>query len=747
MAATTSTRVACAHCGLPVGGLRTSVVIEGEERFFCCSGCVFVYQLAGGGDTPGGSAVSWQLILLGFGVVLSGFLMTFSWAIYLNPDISPETHAMLNYVMLALATPVIFGVGFPYYRLAAQELAHARLSMSSLIAFGTLAAYLYSAWLTFRRSEHVYFDTASMVIVLVTLGRYLEARARARAGMAMRTFAAETPPRAFRLRDGNEEEVEVEVIQRGDLLRVLPGARIPVDGRIQSGRTTVDESLLTGESLPVARGPGDTVFQGTLNQDGAVVLEALEVGEGTLQARIEQLLSTALAARMPLEALVDRISAAFVVFTVGLALGVGIFYWHQGRTADGLLNSLAVLVVACPCALGLATPLAGFVALQRAAREGVLLRSMEVLEKLARLDTVVFDKTGTLTEGSFRVAAIRPAPGVSADRVLHLAASLESSSEHHLARAIVHEARARGLDLTAPRSFVNHPGEGVEGEMETPGGRAQVVLGTLRYLRGRGLEVPPGLENSAPETGYGTEVYVGWDGRGRGAITLEDGIREDSRAAVLQCRKAGLELHLLSGDRRASTERVAGTLQIPHSAAEQLPVQKVAYIAELQKTGRRVAMVGDGVNDAPALAQADVGFTHQMGTEMSREAADVHVLGTSLVRIPWSVSFARKAFRHIRQNLFWAFFYNVIAMGLAAAGWLRPVWAAVAMIASSMMVVGNSFRLGRTRGIAFVPGKKHEGRLEGTPTAGLSMTPADAATKTATFSPPGSPSADRSSIA
>jgi Cu+-exporting ATPase len=484
------------------------------------------------------------------------------------------------------------------------------------------------------------------------------------------------------------------------------------------------------------------------------VLEALEVGEGTLQAQIERMLSAALAVRMPLEALVDRVSAAFVLFTVALAAGVGVYYWHLGRTAEGMLDGLAVLVVACPCALGLATPLAGFVALQRAAREGILFRSAEVLEKLARVDTIVLDKTGTLTEGRFRVGELRSSSDVPPDELLRIAASLESSSEHHLGRAIVEAAQARGLPLAAVDNFVNHPGEGIEGDVspaEMPGAATRVLLGSLAYLCARGFEVPQEMAAAAKQADFGTEVYLGWEGRVRGAMRLEDHIREDARAAVVQCRQAGLEVHLLSGDRRASAERVAAALDIAHWVGERLPAQKVAYVAELQKAGRRVAMAGDGVNDAPALAQADAGFTHQVGTDMSREAADVHVLGTSLARIPWSIAFSRRAFRHIRQNLFWAFFYNVVAMGMAAAGWLRPVMAAAAMIASSLMVVGNSLRLGKAPGIsggartAALESRAARASSVGPPPPAVPPSPADSGATA--FSRPGRPPADRASTA
>ena len=700
---TKSAAITCAHCGLPVPGHGTAAEIRGQQHTFCCTGCAFVYGLVGGGES-GGSSASWFLILLGFGVVLSGFIMSFSFAIYFNPDLPTNIRNVLQYIMLALATPVIFGIGYSYLRTAAREIVLGRLSMSSLIAIGTVSAYGYSAYLTLHHAPHVYFDSASMVIVLVTVGRFLQARARARASEAMRAHVAQAPRQARRVRDGADELIPVEAISTGDLIRVLPGEMMAVDGRIREGRTTVDESRLTGESLPVPRVSGDMVFQGTVNLDGSVAVEALQTGEGTLQAQIERLLADAAAARMPLQALVDRVSSVFVAAILTLAAGVFLYYETHDQPAGGLLNALAVLVVACPCALGLATPMAAFVALQRGAREGVLIRSTEVLEKLAHVDTVVFDKTGTLTEGKLTVEVIRAGSdsGISNEKLLEIAASLESCSEHHLGRSIVEQSRKCGTRLWPVTGFRNRPGEGIEGSLAWSDDRDaesfRVYLGTIESLSSRGLELPADLGPAAAGAGFGTVVYIGWAGQVRGLVRLGDHLRPAAGEAVEECRRQRLDVHMLSGDRLESVQQVAAALGISNWASGQLPTQKLEYVKQLQRKGRRVAMVGDGINDAPALAQAHVGFTHQVATDLSREAADIHVLGGDLARVPWSVSLARKTFRHIRQNLFWAFFYNVIAMSMAAVGWLTPIVAAVAMVASSLMVAGNSLRLAKLPG-------------------------------------------------
>jgi heavy metal translocating P-type ATPase len=699
----------CAHCGLGLRGSGTTLDFHGEEKHFCCSGCAFVYQLAGGGE-EGDSSESWFLVLLAIGVVLSGFIMSFAWVLYLYPELPPHLRNQLQYILLVLTTPVIFGLGYPYMKLAAQELARARLSMSTLIALGTVTAYIYSARQTFRHGHDVYFDTASMVIVLVTLGRYLQARARARMAQAMRNLASEKPAHVRRLVGTNEEIIPLEDVRAGDVLRALPAETIPVDGLILEGRTTIDESILTGESLPLVRGPGQNVLQGSINLDGAILYQAVQVGEGTLQAKIERMCAEAIGSRMPMQTLVDRVSAWFVASVVVFAFAVAAYYsFVRHDSLHGFLNALAILVVACPCALGIATPMATFVALQRAAKEGVLVRAPEVLERMSKVNTIVFDKTGTLTEGKLRVLDVIASPNAGVDRtaLLQIAASLESNSEHHLARAILEEFKLSGANLIPVRDFQNHPGEGIEGVMESSilpstqdsGPGTLVHLGTAASLLKLGLAMPPDLEIPLPEAGLESRVYLGWNGAIRGIVRLQDLLRAGAATVINQCRAQKIDVHLLSGDRAAGTAQVASELGIQHWAAERLPLQKVEYVEALQRQGRKVAMVGDGVNDAPALSKADVGIAHQIGTDLSKDAADVHILAGDITLVPWVLSLSKKTFRHIQVNLFWAFIYNIIAIALAAVGWLRPVMAAAAMLLSSLMVVGNSLRLEKVRGL------------------------------------------------
>lgn len=695
----------CAHCGLALRG----AVLDDGEKSFCCSGCAFVYQLAGGGEA-GDSSESTLLVLLALGIVLSGFIMTFSWVLYLYPDLPAALRIQLQYVLLGLTTPVILGIGYPYFKLALQEIPRARLSMSTLIALGTLTAYIYSARVTFEHGQHVYFDTAAMVIVLVTLGKYLQARARARMARAMRVLASDAPATARRVAAESEDEtVPVEDVRVGDVLRTLPAERISVDGTILEGRSTFDESILTGESMPVPRGPGERVLQGSMNLDGAILYRAERVGAGTLQAQIESMCARAIGSRMPLQTLVDKVSAWFVGSTLVLAALVLAYYGllHHNPT-DGLLDALAILVVACPCALGIATPMATFVALQRAAREGVLIRAPENLERMAAIDTIVFDKTGTLTEGKLRVVEVIASDlsGVTklidSAALLQIAASLEYCSEHHLARAILDRFKLTGGQLFPVADFANHPGEGIEGTIVSApetGTALRVFLGTEAWLHGIGLRTPANLVLSDDALSLESRVFLAWDGNIRGVIRLQDQLRPNAKTVIENCRQQGLEVHLLSGDREAGTRQVAEALGIENWASEKLPWQKVDYIETLKsKRNRKVAMIGDGLNDAPALASADIGIAHQIGTDLTKEAADVHILSSDLTLVPWSLALSRKTFRHIQQNLFWAFAYNAIAIALAAMGYLRPVMAAAAMLVSSLLVVGNSLRLENFRG-------------------------------------------------
>jgi heavy metal translocating P-type ATPase len=707
----------CAHCGLPLRGAAVALTLNAEQKSFCCSGCAFVYQLAGGGE-EGDSSESLLLVMLAIGVVLSGFIMTFSWVLYLYPDLPSPLRIQLQFILFCLSTPVVLALGYPYLRMATQEIPRGRLTMATLIALGTLTAYVYSARTTFQHGQHVYFDTASMVIVLVTLGKYLQARARARMARAMRTLAGGAPDRARRIRGSVEELVVAEDIGVGDFLRALPAEKIAVDGTILEGRTTVDESFLTGESLPISRGPGDRVLQGSMNLDGAILYQAVRVGEGTFQRQIEKVCAEAIGSRMPLQSLVDRVSAWFVGATISSAALVLVFYaLVQHRPIDGFLNALAILVIACPCALGIATPMATFVALQRAAREGVLIRVPENLERMSGIDTIVFDKTGTLTEGKLHVVDIVCAelPGeyacLDSAQLLQIAASLENCSEHNLGRAIVEEFKSRGGNVLPVTDFVNHPGEGIEGTIATASARGSipraleaeeamdVYLGTVASLVDRGLKMPEALRKLNETASFESRAYLGWEGWIRGVIRLQDQLRPDARNVIAQCMQQGLEVHLVSGDCAICTREVANALGIQHWAADKLPWQKVDYIETLKaQRNRKVAMVGDGLNDAPALANADIGIAHQIGTDLTKEAADIHILAGDLALVPWSLTIARKTFRHIQQNLFWAFIYNVIAIGLAAMGYLKPVMAAVAMLTSSLLVVGNSLRLEKVRG-------------------------------------------------
>ncbi len=616
----------------------------------------------------------------------------------------------LNLFLLALATPVQFWAGGRFYRGAWAALRHRTADMNTLIAVGTSAAYFYSVLATFFPgwlaaggvAPDVYFDTSATIIALILFGRYLELRARAGASAAIRKLMGLRPLTARRLRDGLEEEIPVEAVRVGDLLLVRPGERIPADGVVVDGFSAVDESMVTGESMPVEKGPGARVIGGTVNQAGALVVRATAVGEGTVLAHIIRLVREAQGSKAPIQRLVDRVAAVFVPAVIGVAaltFAGWLLFGPQPAFTPALLRAVAVLIVACPCALGLATPAAIMVGTGRGAELGILIRNAEALERAHRLTTVVLDKTGTLTAGRPEVVAVRPADGFAAAEVLRLAAAAERRSEHPLARAVRGRAEAEGLGLPEPESFRARPGWGVEALVA--GRRVQV--GGDRLL----AEVRPDgplPDLSAAQARGQTAVFVAVDGRLAGVLFLADPLKPGAREAVAALHRLGLEVVMVTGDNRRTAEAVAAQVGIDRVYAGVLPAEKAGIIRGLQAQGRRVGMVGDGVNDAPALAAADVGIAIGTGTDIAMETADITLVGGDLRLVPTAVALARATVRTIRQNLFWAFIYNVVLIPVAAGVLvpfggpaLNPMLAALAMAFSSVSVVGNSLRLGRFR--------------------------------------------------
>jgi len=683
----------CAHCRLPVGSGGVHKKIDGRPLHFCCYGCSFVYQVVGQEGEEGQAA--WWLIRLGLGFFLAMNVLLLSVLLYWS-DFSATDTAFVPYArygLFLLATPVILLLGFPFFRAAVRGMRTAAVGMDALIAVGAFSAYGVSAYATFVRPGHVYYDTATMIIVLVTLGKYLEASAKARTSAAVQGLLDLEPAEARVIRDGVERTVPISEVRRGDRVRALPGQKVAVDGVVIEGTASIDESAITGESIPVGRKEGDRVIAGTLVIEGSILVRTEATGDQTLLAHIVDLVESARLQKGPVQRLVDRIASLFVPAVIATAFAAVAFAFLRGDAAHAWLNGLSVLVVACPCALGLATPLAISVALGRAAREGVFIRTAEAVETLHKLDVVTFDKTGTVTTGEIHLAGVhvRQNGSLDAEKLLAVVAAVEARSEHPLARAVVRDTEGKQTPSVDVIEFHNIPGKGVQARVDLEGyGTTDVVIGNRQFLANQGISIP-----SEPQEGEETYVFCAWDGELRGWLTFSDQPKPDAAEALHACRESGLRTILLSGDRRGAVEKLAASLGFDEAKAELSPEDKIQCIQELQRRGHGVAMVGDGINDAPALARADVGLAMSSGTDLAKESADVSVFGARLVRIPWVIRFGRITYRKIQQNLFWAFFYNLVGIGLAFWGLLQPIFAASAMVVSSLIVVTNSLRLNR----------------------------------------------------
>jgi Cu+-exporting ATPase len=620
-----------------------------------------------------------------------------------------------NLIQMVLATPVVLWAGWPFFQRGWASVKSRHLNMFTLIAMGTGVAWIYSiaaalapgmfppAFRAMDGSVAVYFEAAAVITVLVLLGQLLELRARETTSGAIRALLDLSPKLARRVRpDGSDEEITLDHVLVGDTLRVRPGEKVPVDGVVLEGRGTVDESMVTGESMPVTKEAASKLIGGTINQTGGLVMRAEKIGRDTMLARIVQMVAEAQRSRAPIQRLADTVSGWFVPAVIAVAAIAFVVWSLVGPTPAmgyGLIAAVAVLIIACPCALGLATPMSIMVGVGRGAQAGILIKNAEALERMEKVDTLVVDKTGTLTEGKPAVVAIETAEGFDSQEVLRLAASLERSSEHPLALAIVRDAEAKGLAISEPGDVDQPVGKGITGIVDGH----RLIAGNAGFLEEQGVSTAELAQRAAVLRADGaTAIFLGIDGKVAGAIGIADQVKQTTPAALKALAEAGIHVIMLTGDNRVTAEAIARRLGIDDVEADVLPDQKSAIVKRLRDKGRIVAMAGDGVNDAPALAAADVGIAMGTGTDVAIESAGITLLKGDLTGIARARHLSHATMTNIRQNLFFAFAYNVAGIPVAAGAlyplfgiMLSPIIAAAAMALSSVSVIGNSLRLRR----------------------------------------------------
>lgn len=653
---------------------------------------------------------------IGGALALPVFLLAMA---HLIPALRKEAWVMgdgSRWIQFALSTPVVLWAGLPFFKRGWRSLVTWQLNMFTLIAIGVGAAYAFStaAMLVpgaFPGSSEmggkigIYFEAAAVIVVLVLLGQVLELRARSKTGSALRALLNLAPKTARVVQSGEERDLPLEFVQVGAKLRVRPGEKIPVDGVVLEGKTSVDESMITGEPLPVEKGEGDKVTGGTLNTTGSFVMEAEHVGSDTMLARIVQMVADAQRSRAPVQALADKVSGYFVPSVIGVAILTFIacaWFGSEPRFAHAIVNAVAVLIIACPCALGLATPMSVMVGIGRGAQEGVLIRNAEAIEVMEKVTTVVVDKTGTLTEGKPRLTRILSVNGVSEDELLLTAASVEQNSEHPLAAAIVHGAHERGMKLRPVADFASITGAGVIGKID---GRA-LVVGKLKLLRERNVTNLESAEQQAAhlQAEGQTVIFAALDGRAAGLLTVSDPIKASTPEAIEQLHRLGLKVIMLTGDNERTANTVAQKLGLDQVEAGVEPQHKYERVQQLRQQGDTVAMAGDGINDAPALAAAHVGIAMGTGTDVAMESAGITLVKGDLRGIVKAITLSRSMMRNIRQNLFFAFIYNAVGIPVAAGVLypffgilLSPIIAGAAMSLSSVSVIGNALRLRKAK--------------------------------------------------
>jgi len=693
----------CDYCHLPIPAARArDGDAETAAPLYCCYGCSLAAQITHArGET--GEAV-WMLTRLGISGFLTMGVMVLSLAMYSQhlyaaefADAPPEAAQLIalgRYASLIMATPVFLLLGLPVLFNAADQFRLGIVSTDALVAIGVAAAYVYSYVSTLTDTGAVYYETACMILVLITLGRYLEAMGKLKAASAVESLDALLPDEVSVHRPQGYEQIKADALAVGDVMQVPAGARIAADGVIESGRSHVDEQLLTGESTPVVRDVGEVVHAGSYNVDGALAVRVAATAGDSALGRLRALLEEARRTRSRFERLADRVVRVFLPVVITLAMIAAVAAWQRSGVDEALLTALAVLLIACPCALGIATPTAIWVALGRAASRGILFRSGEAIEALAGVRAVAFDKTGTITSGEPRIAAMQRSEDATLDEraTWAVALGLARKSRHVVAQAVAHHAQSRGIDAATVDAVTTLPGRGLAGWHDG----ADVRLGNPTMMAEAGVTIPPDLEAAigrARRDALGL-VCLALGSRAEAVITFSEELRPEAASSIQRLRAAGLELALLTGDHRRRAEDVAAAVGLT-ARPELTPAGKLDELARLRAAYGPVAMVGDGLNDAPALAAADCGIAMGCGADVTRASAYVCLLGDNLLEFAWSLDLARRTVRTIKVNLFWAFIYNVVGISLAMAGRLNPIVAAAAMVVSSLIVVGNSLRLGQ----------------------------------------------------
>ena len=682
----------CSHCLLPIGLRAMQRTVNGEDCAFCCYGCCIAFQVKHGKSEEWEAA--WLLIRLGVGAFLTMNIMLISLVLYAGTFSGADAWLLpwIHLLLWIFATPALVILGEPYLRETWAHAAQGRVTSSALVVLGVGAAYAYSIFATIKGSEQVYFDTATMVLMLFTIGSYIEAAGRAKAARDLEPLLAAESECATVVDEGTESRRPVRDIGAGMLVRVKPGERVPVDGVVIEGLSHTDEAVITGESRQVAKRVGSAVIAGSINIDGPLLIQSSGAGSATRWAQICRSVRDALSRRSPIQRIADRVVGVSVPFVLILG-GLTVAYWAQLMPFDqALLVGLAVLVVACPCAVGLAAPLATSLGIGRLARCGCLVRDPGTLEALARTRLLAFDKTGTLTSGRSRIVGIE-SDGAGTDEVLARAAGLERHSEHGLAHAIIMAAAARGLEPVVTSDVRAVPGRGILGNADGQ----PMAAGNSALMGDLGWSLAPALRERARslEASGHSVIYVGWAGRVHAVLSLDDTPLPEAHSMIEALRSLGLHVTLLTGDLAPAARRVAAVIGIEDMQACLSPETKRAALDQYRPSYEVVAMVGDGLNDGPVLADADVGIAVGSATDLARETASLVLPPGGLWMLPWVIAVARKVRRTILTNLLWAFGYNLIALTLAALGVLQPVLAAAVMASSSLLLVINSLQLSR----------------------------------------------------